>query len=1718
MISLEDFMAGNTETQEPTRTVSNGLISLEDFVKNQPVTVAHVDPATPPNFFKSFGEKVSSYFPDQSALGIARNTIFGLFNPENLPLGVGEAVKQIREEPEISGNLTAHDWLNGIVETGKGVLKYPANVVANLAGVPLKFNIPGLGEVTNRQFNAAQRISNGEDLATVLATEGSGTIFDTLFLVGMGQKAFGGRPATIARGEAPPGITVKEPPKTGRLYEEPIATKSISPEFVQKMATEQGITLGENYNPELPTFFRMTGKANGKVVGEVVQIKPSYFETFMNVLKGDTNKVPTTELIPLISKETSIQAFKDAPTVPIPPEPVAPPIKPITLEEFIGEQKAVTEAPTQPVVIPPELATKVQEFFGTKNIDEFDTAVFDELKKYPEYAASIKDDVKQVIKDAEGVGEGVQIPTTLPPSTGDQIVPPPPSAIVRTFTEKELEIPEKSRYYANNGTTGEWTVVRGKPVSVDPSINTFVYKRGDGKYAVTELTSGHLMAAGATEQEAIDASRAGIEQSATKGTSVQSLISTAIKNYNIKPPYPSYYDEKSKVVVKSKQPLTQQKYETPTLAPSQARTPAEKVEEISTIFTSDNLPELKTTKTGIEQDSAFGRNELKTLLSASKEFESSPVLTVDSDKNLTYSSPPDKDGKISTSFKIKPEALGLNKKKLEVGQKVRVDVAALKAKGAPAQLRVYQDDEVYAFNPKNLEEPSSPAAAKETDKIIKRSDIAKELSEKLGVPIRRGKFTRQAIGIFKPTPKVVRIKSGGLPTIFHEIGHFLDDKFKLSDIIDAKERKALMVEYGHEYANQPNRQRQEAFAEFLRFMMTGQEAKAQELAPNFYEAYQERINGLPEVKEVLDVATDNFRRWQEQPAAAKVLSHISLGEAGKAGLIDSAGNELHRLYTMSIDDLHPISEFSKMAGKIDAERDPYILARNLRGWVGKANVFLTKGTFGKKFWEEVDGKIVPKFKGKSFSEIMEPISKSGRLNDFRVYLVSQRAIELSDRGKVTGISEKDAEAAMKELNERYPDFEQTAKDLYQYEDDLLVFAHENGVVGTNGLERIREANKFRVPFYRVMEETRSSYMGGKKIGGNLATPIKKIKGSEREIIDPIESIIKDTYAIINASERNNIGVAMANLSTTNFEMARLFEQTDKPLKPTTVNVKEVLEKAAPEIADIIPEELAEELVTLFRPTQDRGANMLNVNFGDTSKVFQVDPDLFKALQGLDAEDVGLLWRIMAVPARLLRAGATLSPDFMFRNPVRDQWSATIFSKYGYVPGYDLVRGIFEVLKKGDLYDLWRMGGGEHSMLVSLDRGDLKQKFDDLMASKTQTALNILKHPIDMLRVISELGEQATRLGEMKRALEAHASPIDAAFASREVTLDFARIGSKTKAVNAIVAFFNAGLQGPDRMARAFKDNPWRTSWKLFSFITLPSLLLYFANRDDKRWKEIPQWQKDLFWIVFTEEHIHRIPKPFGLGQIFGSVPERVLEFMDTQNPDMFKELQDNVLSGLTPGFMPTFMLPFMENTANYSFFSERPIVSQGREKLPPEAQYNTFTTETSKIIGERIDYSPAKIDNLIQGYTGGLGKYALSILDKVLVGTGIITEPPPPAKALEDYPVIKAFMIRPPVGSSSESVNRLYSEYNRITGESKYAKELLESGQREKALEFIKSSPYIKYAKMLDSVVGTFSEFNTAIDQIRASKTMTPEQKRAKIYELDSVKTDIASRVLRQIK
>ena len=54
--------------------------------------------------------------------------------------------------------------------------------------------------------------------------------------------------------------------------------------------------------------------------------------------------------------------------------------------------------------------------------------------------------------------------------------------------------------------------------------------------------------------------------------------------------------------------------------------------------------------------------------------------------------------------------------------------------------------------------------------------------------------------------------------------------------------------------------------------------------------------------------------------------------------------------------------------------------------------------------------------------------------------------------------------------------------------------------------------------------------------------------------------------------------------------------------------------------------------------------------------------------------MGVIIRAIGTPARLLRAGATTSPDFVFSNIGRDTVLAPIFSKSGFIPVWSSLEG------------------------------------------------------------------------------------------------------------------------------------------------------------------------------------------------------------------------------------------------------------------------------------------------------------------------------------------------------------------------------------------------------------------------------------------------------------
>jgi len=978
---------------------------------------------------------------------------------------------------------------------------------------------------------------------------------------------------------------------------------------------------------------------------------------------------------------------------------------------------------------------------------------------------------------------------------------------------------------------------------------------------------------------------------------------------------------------------------------------------------------------------------------------------------------------------------------------------------------------------------------------------------------------------------------------------------------------------------------------------------AEEPAPK-----QKTVND--QIKDIADELGQPYPEESPEAARAKMLSKISVRESN-----DKEPMTFQKLYTDLIDDLNPIREAVKKAakdGELPTSDDPYQLARLTRGTFGKANQFLEYGTFDFETYENNGPSLRDILQGKvrDLPEITdaEPVD----LDTLRAYIKAKRDLELVSRG----VADPDVDVdAATQVVKHWGHYERVAKELTAYQNRLTAYLRDAGIISRDDYDAMLKANKDYVPFFRVMDED----VGGAGLGRGVKTknPIKSIKGSERNIIDPIESIIKNTYMYLSLAERNAVGTAFVNMANKSGNPGMFMKKLPPEFKATTLKEEEIRalfdefvtirkqtsteratatrsstesktettgwEDAGPqtkqgkmvrdrvlealsargfskgeseqmvarlegkasggstttdsrttvetlvkeiEKTEYIPElniRLPNSVATIFRavktPLKD---NEIAVFENGKYQKYQVDKEVAEAFNAADSQTAGLLTKILAIPAKMLRAGAVLSPDFMGRNMIRDQTMAFVLSKGGYFPVFDFMRGAFSLAKKDADFQNWLKSGGANAALVSMDREYLQLQLDTLteVQGVARKAWNVATRPFEMLRITSELIENATRLGEFKKVsggLTEKAAIQEGGMASREVTVDFARIGAKTRAMSLISAFFNAAVQGEERVIRAFAENPVGVTTKMMAAITLPSILLYLNNREDPRWQEIPRWQKDLFWIVFTDDHIYRIPKPHSAGIMFGSLPERMLEAYESDHPGAMKDLEKSILSTFIPNMIPTVAAPIVDQFANRSLFTGAPLIPAAQEKMLPEYQYTEYTTETAKAIGQimgafpgmrdrsirdedtfiggvaRALTTPILVENYVRSWTGGLGQYTLQLADKALREAGALPDPVKPLNTLSDLPVIKAFVIRYP-SASAQSIQDFYDAY--FADKRLYDTKMEQANQGDadafKRVQQIEAGKWDEMAGIRD----TITDQARLIQMIYKNPKLTPDDKR----------------------
>ncbi len=517
-----------------------------------------------------------------------------------------------------------------------------------------------------------------------------------------------------------------------------------------------------------------------------------------------------------------------------------------------------------------------------------------------------------------------------------------------------------------------------------------------------------------------------------------------------------------------------------------------------------------------------------------------------------------------------------------------------------------------------------------------------------------------------------------------------------------------------------------------------------------------------------------------------------------------------------------------------------------------------------------------------------------------------------------------------------------------------------------------------------------------------------------------QKITRETkYAIPSRGELKQIVNNLVNLPSSDIKAikSKIATRENKlgPILDEIDKMSELLQSVKQQRGLLIDE------ARLLRDAETRGKKTFSTFKDGIREIYEADPEIVDALKALDVKQMGVVERAVSIFTRALRAGATtFNVPFTVTNVAKDQAgsftnrSASLKAEAENVKNF--VQGLWSAAGKDDLYQRWQQSGaGGTSYDLSRDNSTEKivAQARSLKDTKSRIAY-IAKNPEEILSAIEDFigkSEETTRIQNFKTAyddaIRSGYSPknaeVLAAEASRTLTGNFQRYGEWSRALNAVIPFFNAGVQGARSTREAIKRNPAQYFARLSVGTLLPIsavLAWNFSDEDRKRaYDEILDYEKEgnlIFVLSGTRGEDGRYPAikiPISPStKNIANIARRQLEGLNKFDPETFKEVTKDLvqfstsvdLSNPVSTYTPQALKTPIENATNTNLFTGAPVVPRSLENLPAGMQFDDKTSLTSKTIGGALNISPKKIDNAIGTNFAGVGQQALNLSDRLL--------------------------------------------------------------------------------------------------------------------------------------
>lgn len=878
------------------------------------------------------------------------------------------------------------------------------------------------------------------------------------------------------------------------------------------------------------------------------------------------------------------------------------------------------------------------------------------------------------------------------------------------------------------------------------------------------------------------------------------------------------------------------------------------------------------------------------------------------------------------------------------------------------------------------------ALGEDQGKVRSLGDIVDDIRRTFRIPIATGRIRQRfARGIFKIFSESVRTRvSNALPTISHELGHYLDKKYGLRSILEGKElRNAIEDDNpGFLALYKPQQRPGEMVAEFLRLYLRN----ANELKAKAPFAYNDFRNALSKTKRGqkdlnnLDRLAKDIHRYMSASNVERDRAAIRTREETKKQR-RTAKELFDRFQTLLIDSYNPIKNVSEKAylrAYETANANSIVRFLIEDGMVNqrKERLFALDADGNKIQAKDENGKPLTDKKGnpvyeyeKSYSQVlnglfeggMKKISRETReetMLDFSSYLVMKHAETWLKSGK--RVFADDSMNKISYVNEqvsyyegKYPKFKEVSEDLNRWQRRFMkTWLVDTGMIPMDFYEKLWEKYPNYVPLNRDMgQRTRG---GAKASLGNQRSGIKWAKGSGRDILNPLESIMLQMDTYVKAAERNAVAQQIALAAETKGGLGHLVERIPPNMVPQMVpldelrsNVTDIFQKgenlSVEEVQDRIDSYL-EKKTLQWIPGKNQGENVLWVLTKGKKTFYQIhDQDLLEALSGMSPQQENLVSNIAASITRAFKTLTTGSNIVwsLVSNSARDIASGYSYGSTANPTKYvkdlvlayaDLFRS--DLLKKDvDAVKDYRGAGGGYQSAISNPK-ELNNMTREILGRKyskdPQGVKDRIKWALEKIEGISDTIESAPRLAEFKRIRAAGGTLAEAVYAADEVTLNFKRRGTIGKGIDNFVPYFNASIQGLGKMARtiyadvnnikdakgaAEKIKTATVSFSgktLLSSIVLMAIVMGFNGRDEEareEYRKLSSYVKNNYYCFYIGNgHFIKIPKAKDVA-FLESLFERTVEATAFDNDDAFYDFSEYVASTfLPPGMFDPFEL------------------------------------------------------------------------------------------------------------------------------------------------------------------------------------------------------------------